>query len=51
MEPIAQRKTSRYQSILPLMDRLNGSGQLFEQAAEIVAEIEDSIKRANGTER
>ena len=51
MEPIAQRRTSRYRGILPLMDRLNGSGQLFEVAAEIVAEIEDSVKRANGTER
>ena len=50
MEPLGQPKRSRYESIVPLMDRLSGSGQLFQQAAEIVAEIEGSLKRANGTE-
>lgn len=48
MEPLGQPKRSRYQSILRLVDRLNGSEQLFEQAAEIVAEIEGSVKQANG---
>jgi len=50
MEPLGQPKRSRYQSVLPLMDKLDGSGQLFELAAEIVAEIEGSLKRADGTE-
>ena len=45
MEPIQEPKRLRYESILPLMDRLSGSGQLFQQAAEIVAEIEVSLKR------
>ena len=51
MEPIQEPKRLRYESILPLMDRLNGSGQLLQQAAEIVAEIEGSLKRANGLNR
>jgi hypothetical protein len=50
MESVEEPRSLRYESILPLMDRLSGSGQLFQQAAEILAQIEGSLKRANGTE-
>jgi hypothetical protein len=50
VESVEGQEDLRYESILPLMDRLHGSGQPFLEAAEIVAQIEDSFKRANGTQ-
>jgi hypothetical protein len=51
MKSVEEPGSLRYESILPLMDRLSGSGQLFHQAAEILAQIEGSLNRANGTEK
>jgi len=40
MESVDEPKDLRYRSILFLMDTLDGSGELAQQAAEIVSHLE-----------
>lgn len=42
MESVEEPKDLRYRSILSLMDILDGSGELAQQAAEIVSHLESS---------